>query len=590
MAGAVPPFVLVWGLLALGALGLWRAWGFGPDVQVDFGRELYLPWRVCESDALYADVAHWSGPLSVAWHALLFCAFGPSLVVVKLSNALVCAAIAYFVHQIAARLVGRMAAFTATGFFLGAVAFAQLLPLANYDYLTPYAHELTHGFALSLGGLWWFVRCEGDRGRAALGCGALLAGVALTKVEVTVAYAMALAVAFGLPCLVGSREIRADAIRNLARVGLGFGVAAATASFALATWGGADLVVASWREPWRVLLGSNVAALPFYRHVMGTNDLAASALRIVLGGLGLAVLVSMIAGISFGWRRHFRERGTLGLGLLLAAAAVAFPFSPELIRFALAPAGLVVVLLLLMSLQAWIVRRDSRSLGRAAVLAFAFALALKMAFDARLAHYGFVLWLPAVLVCIAWLCEGLGAWLESRGGSGRAATMVALAVVLALGLGLNAMTNAHRAVRSASVGEGADAMRVDARADAINQALAHLAQTPPETTVAVLPEGIMLNYLARRAAPTRFINFMPPELEMYGQQAIVEAFRASPPDVVIYLHKRAGLYGTPLFGRDYGRALHGFVRANYDAVADWGGAPFAPDTRFGVRVLERRAP
>ena len=52
-------------LLVLLALAmLWWTWGRWPDVLVDFGRELYVPWRLASGDVLYRDVAYLNGPLS----------------------------------------------------------------------------------------------------------------------------------------------------------------------------------------------------------------------------------------------------------------------------------------------------------------------------------------------------------------------------------------------------------------------------------------------------------------------------------------------------------------------------------------------
>lgn len=39
---------------------------------VDFGRELYVPWRLAEGDALFRDVVHFNGPLSPYLNAALF--------------------------------------------------------------------------------------------------------------------------------------------------------------------------------------------------------------------------------------------------------------------------------------------------------------------------------------------------------------------------------------------------------------------------------------------------------------------------------------------------------------------------------------
>ena len=38
-------------------------WSVGPDPLIDFGRELYVPWRITEGDVLYRDVAYFNGPV-----------------------------------------------------------------------------------------------------------------------------------------------------------------------------------------------------------------------------------------------------------------------------------------------------------------------------------------------------------------------------------------------------------------------------------------------------------------------------------------------------------------------------------------------
>jgi len=40
------------------------SWGKWPDVLVDFGRELYVPWMLAEGKVLYRDLLYFRGPLS----------------------------------------------------------------------------------------------------------------------------------------------------------------------------------------------------------------------------------------------------------------------------------------------------------------------------------------------------------------------------------------------------------------------------------------------------------------------------------------------------------------------------------------------
>src|SRR5207244_2348842 len=73
-------------LLGLGAaLFVWTrdTW---PDVVVDFGRELYVPWRLSAGAVLYRDIAWFNGPFSAYANALLFRLAGPSLQVLVAVN------------------------------------------------------------------------------------------------------------------------------------------------------------------------------------------------------------------------------------------------------------------------------------------------------------------------------------------------------------------------------------------------------------------------------------------------------------------------------------------------------------------------
>ena len=81
------------GLLALIFAGLafwsWRKW---PDVFIDFGMDLYIPWQLSQGSRLYRDIFWLHGPLSQYFNTLLFLLAGPSittLIVASASNALV---------------------------------------------------------------------------------------------------------------------------------------------------------------------------------------------------------------------------------------------------------------------------------------------------------------------------------------------------------------------------------------------------------------------------------------------------------------------------------------------------------------------
>src|SRR4051794_19306410 len=62
----------------------WRKW---PDCLIDFGLQLYLPWKISTGSVLYRDVMYLTGgPLSQHFDAVLFKLFGVSLLTLIISN------------------------------------------------------------------------------------------------------------------------------------------------------------------------------------------------------------------------------------------------------------------------------------------------------------------------------------------------------------------------------------------------------------------------------------------------------------------------------------------------------------------------
>jgi len=95
----------------------------------------------------------------------------------------------------------------------------------------------------------------------------------------------------------------------------------------------------------------------------------------------------------------------------------------------------------------------------------------------------------------------------------------------------------------------------------------------------------MLNYLSRRENPTGFINLMPPEVLMFGQNRILRAFEVNPPDyIVLVLRSDPADFGYKSFAADYGKEIYRWIEQNYRQV------PAATDPRYPMLLLERSKP
>ena len=117
------------GLLACYFLSLsWRKW---PDPQIDFGRELYIPWRLSLGEVLGRDLEPQYGPLSQYLNAGLFALFGPSLMALVSANLVVYTTILFSAYWILRQGWGVVGAWAGSVVFVAVFSFSQLDIIGN---------------------------------------------------------------------------------------------------------------------------------------------------------------------------------------------------------------------------------------------------------------------------------------------------------------------------------------------------------------------------------------------------------------------------------------------------------------------------
>jgi hypothetical protein len=205
---------------------------------------------------------------------------------------------------------------------------------------------------------------------------------------------------------------------------------------------------------------------------------------------------------------------------------------------------------------------------RLVLCVFALALLGRMPLRTRITDYGFTAALPAFLVTIDLLAGQLPAWLDGRGRNGAAMRGTAVGASAALLTIYLAIMAVHVDEQTVNVGAGHDRFLADARGSEINAALNRLQQFPPKQTLAVFPQGRMLNYLSRRENPVWLGDFMPPEILSVGEAAALEALRRNPPDIVILTGKdvRDGSFFFPIGDYHYGQPTLNWIISHYRRI------------------------
>jgi len=571
----------------------WRTW---PDPLVDFGRELYVPWQITLGRTLYRDIAYFNGPFSPYLNALWMRLLGVSLTTVIVANLAIVAVVLALLYSLLKLAADRVSALVACLFFIALFGFGRIVAVGNYNFITPYSHELTHGIALSLGALacLYLPRNLGTKNVAAAG---LLMGLAfLTKVEVVLACVVAVAAGFLLRAAAEPRVQRRQfvgvlLVTALTPVLLAFAYLSSRMPPSTALQG--TLGSMYWT------FGSKVASSPFYRAEIGIDHLRSNLADMFIGTGLLCVAALLAVGGGLVARRITgtpTSRAAAWLALVITALLGVLTLrSPH--WFATIPKALPLAMVLFVAI--WLatyireplVPERVRILGlRISLSLFALTLLAKILFNTRLYHYGFALAMPAMLVLLAAvLCWGVNS-VAARFADGSVVRSVGLALTLVMVVVyLTAISSTLHKERYA-VGSGSDAFLADERGAAVQSTLQWIGQNmPPGSTLAVLPEGVMINYLSRRQNPTAYINFMPPEVIMFGEDRIVEGFKAHPPDFIVLCHKDTTEYGVPLFAHDYGQKIGSWVHENYEGMVLLGNPPFIDAERFGILILRHRS-
>lgn len=573
----------------------WETW---PDVLIDSGRELYLAWQLSQGAVLHRDVVYLGGPLSPYLNAAWFAVFGPGIDTLSGANLTILMALTAFWYRLLEIGGDRLSATAGCVCFLLLFAFARFSNTGSYNFVAPYTHDLTHGVFLSLVAVACLVahaRSGRERWLAAMG---LVLGLAfLTKAEVFAAAALATSGGLAL-WLYGQRAPWRLVAR---RGGLVAGVALlapAGACLLLARPLGGPDAVRAVLGGWHTLFVSDVASLGFYREGMGFDDVGANLRRLVVWSLGYLALLAPALAAALALRRSQRVVPLVAALLALASFGVLAWFADRILWLqSVRPLPLVLAALLAWSVVGFVRRADEpgesvRWLTRSTLLLLAGGLLLKIVLHARIYHYGFALAMPGFVLLVAAVTSWIPAQLDRAGRAGvvfRVASLGALTALLTAHLLLMA---GFVGAASHVFGSGRDRLRGDGkRVEVLSQVLEALRRRPhgPET-LAVLPEGVMLNYLSRRPLATPFYSFTPFDFALTPEDAILAEFEASGPDLIVLVHRETPEYGARSFGRDYAKQLHAWVRQRYLAVEQFGDRPFEPGSRFGAVLLQRRAP
>jgi hypothetical protein len=568
----------------------WRAW---PDPLIDFGHQLYVPWRLTQGAVLYRDVDDFYGPLSQYLNAALFACFGRGLMVLVTANLAVFAGIVTGIYLLCRTAWGVGAALAAAATFISVFGFSQYDRGGNYNYATPYAHETTHGLLVCVWLVWvllrWLDRPTSSRSFLA---GLLFGLTAVLKPEIMLAG--------------GLVTITAGAIawRNKRLPGWKasiFWIAGAilpTLAFAayfsaFFSWEGA--LGAASRGWLNALTTTRYSGYSLQQKFLGFDHPWRHFLEQASATSGATVLIAAMAGAAWladrsstVWKRLLVV-GSLGIALAwLACHEIVW------LRTGRCLLGLALIYTTISAASLAGQEYSPMRSARLLIGVLAAALMARMILNGRIDGYGYCqaavagLLVPAVL--LGELPQRIGArrW-------GTAAIVIGSIALLLPGIVILARDSQRVLVwKTQLVGDGPDRFyafppEVDATGEVVNFVTAALQNAPPGQTLLVLPEGVMINYLAHLPSTVAPYCFYAMATADGREDEIVAELKSKPPDWVVIISRDLRDYGIPRYGdeTDNGRQLLRWVKANYEIVEPVGGDPF-DSTQCGALILKRK--
>ena len=578
----------------------WRKW---PNVLIDFGLQLYLPWRIDQGAVLYRDLHYLSGgPLSQYFNALLFKIFGVSFRTLIFANLAITAALLVLIYR---RFLAAADRWTATTICLGIVlvfAFSEYQVVGNYNYIAPYSHELFHGLVLSILAIAFLSDWVSQQKlRYAFAAGFCFGLVFLTKPEIFVALAAGVIAAFVL----SQRHAPAEGFHGQIGGGIsgvrrdpGAGIfplfperGRLAREFVFHCFClGAAVADAGCPEP----LLSVVHRTRHARFSSPSNG-HPLFLRRPVGGV-YARLFQRETGLG--------AKRTTWLVLVIPLLAAAAWFNWLNCGASLPLLGLAACVLLAREVTSdkWQVTRNGSASCHPSPVTFpllwsVFGLVLlaKLGLFSRVWHYGFVLAMPAAITAIFLLFWLLPVLLEKKYDVDPRPFRLAVWLVLMIGFGVLVRdSESWYTTKTWRWEQGGDRIlafdpRLNPAGAGVRLALEWIEKNVPrDGTLAVLPEGTTINYLSRRVNPTPCLDWTPTVLTAFGQAGMTAAFEKNPPDYILLVERDTSEFGIGYFGRSpgYGAELMQWIGENYQPVYLIGHEPLR-NGLFGIEILKR---
>lgn len=599
---------IIWGflifLLSVGFMS-WVSWQKWPDLIIDSGQQLYVPWQLSQGQVLYTDIQWFWGPLSAYLHAFVFYIFGPGILVLAVFNILLIILLGGILFGLIRNFSDDLTGMVSALVFIFVFAFGQYTEIGSFNFVHSYSYEMNHGVFLSFTALYLFTKyLESPKDATLCGLGFLMGLVFLTKPEVFLAAFVSLSISLALHVYLQKTPARIIALKVFKYLGsftLPLALFTVYFSFHMPLREALYYIF----SPWFHVLNLVNRDIPYYQIISGMDSAGDNLLIMFSAALVFFILLAAMVAL-----KKIQQRGTMTsqpitwVSVIFIIMGTLFFYS-DIPWFSLTrPLPILTFIFGGFLLYCLLWRRDrtdpNKTLSFFAFTLFGFLMMLKIFLLVRIIHYGFALTLPATLVAVIFLIHYFPKLIGPSALFKPARVFFLSIIFLFTFWSASFSINAYD-LKQFPVGEGRDKILdyspqsslhegIYTRGMMVKYALEVIDQEmDKDEEFVTLPDTVMLNYLSRRKNPIGTLFFNSGIAPIAGEERLLNSLKASRPNYIIFVHQDFSHYGYRFFGKDYATATYDWIQEHYTPFRLIGQEPFT-DQGFGIQILKKAGP
>jgi hypothetical protein len=565
-------------------------WGHWGNLQLDCGREVYVPVEILKGRMLYRDLWYPYGPLVPYLQAILVWCFGIHLNTFYCFGLFLTLSIIYLVYSLARRLIPPMAAVV-----VSIECLRQGMREALSCYVFPYSYAAVVALVLVLVCIYFLFEYLDTRADRKLVFASLAAGLALLSKQEFGAAAL-LAVGFIMVWDLVENRSFAALFRQALMIAPGLLLAALVYGWFL------------WRLTPDFMLGENFSLSPNspFMKTIGPRWIAQAGFRFVPKEM-FATFVSVVFSLGawfLGARlfsRGVSSRRMLGasaciLILVLAGGASHFRWAhiPAHLSYVVTfPIGMYwIAPVILIAALAGLPRASDRATRRIIALLAVFAGALASRVMFRVIQGGYsILYDPPLLILFMMAVTAV-VWCGARRLI-RTERLHLVNCFLAMDAAFFLLVPFpgrfwQRSAVKTPIGtifsRPAEAVLVPQMASFVR------AQAAAGKRVLILPHFPMLYVMSGTESPSRWYELFPGLLDSADESQLISDAESQHVEYVIITNLAMSKFGYPYFGIDWGQDIYRWINNNFEQSGEFGKFERRVNAPFAALVYKRRMP